>query len=79
MKIVATIFASALISGLLTWSIIPRGGQIVCRDGQMAIHFSQVEGLDPKAVIDALFYLCDPDTIGFGYLNQKIRPIAGTR
>lgn len=71
----ASILASA-IGGFVSWGMTPRGGEIICTDsGKMSVHFSRVQGIDTKAVVDALFYLCDQTTIGFGYNNQKIRPI----
>ena len=48
------------------------GGTLICTsDRQLIVRIGNVQGLDTRAVADGLRYLCDPDTMAFGFNNPK--------
>lgn len=72
MKSVFLYVSAIILACFITWGLTPNRGEINCwADGSMTIHI-QTSNIDTHALKDALFYLCDQDTIGFGYNNPKV-------
>lgn len=64
---------------VIGWNLKPDGGEVTCfADGKMNIKIGKVVNMDPKAITDSLFFLCDENTIGFGYLNPRVQRISGS-
>ena len=75
-----TIWVVFLTGAVIALGNKPHGGEIICtKDGIMSIQIGRIEGIDPNAIRQGLFYLCDPDTMGFGYANPRWILIKGAR
>jgi hypothetical protein len=66
--------AFAFMAGWI-WHSTPTADIACYPDGRMQMNIS-VHGMDPKAVNDSLYYLCDQNTIGFGYANPQVRRVS---
>lgn len=82
---VIVVLSSTAIAGMVVGAALvgfghglsPPRARISCLPDGRLIHNVEVEGMDDKAFWDSVFYLCDPETIGFGYRNPQVRRVRG--